>query len=154
MKPNRRHWITATVLALSMATTAFAAERATKEEARALNDAAIAHIKKVGMEQAVKDFGADKARWMPKDLYPFVMDFGGIMRFHISDKLMGRNALDVKDAAGKEFGREMVGVAKTKGSGWIDYEWAHPATKKVEDKTAFIQRVPGADAFVGVGVYR
>lgn len=154
MKPNRRHWITATVLALSMATTAFAAERATKEEARALNDAAIAHIKKVGMEQAVKDFGADKARWMPKDLYPFVMDFGGIMRFHISDKLMGRNALDVKDAAGKEFGREMVGVAKTKGTGWIDYEWAHPATKKVEDKTAFIQRVPGADAFVGVGVYR
>ena len=65
-----------------------------------------------------------------------------------------RPSLDVKDAAGKEFGREMVGVAKTKGTGWIDYEWAHPATKKVEDKTAFIQRVPGADAFVGVGVYR
>lgn len=154
MKLNRRHLVTTLALGLSLGLSAQAAERGSKDEARALNDAAVAHIRKVGLEQAIKDFGSDKARWMPKDLYPFVMDFTGIMRFHISDKLMGRNALDVKDAAGREFGREMLGVAKAKGNGWIDYEWAHPATKKIEDKTAFVQRVPGAEVFVGVGVYR
>ena len=93
----------------------------------------------------LQDFAKDKARWMPKDLYPFVMDFRGVMRFHISAKMTGRNALDVKDAAGKEFGREMLNLAKAKGNGWVDYEGMHPATKKVEDKTAVSQRVPGRD---------
>lgn len=154
MFPNRRTLITTATLGLLLAAGAHASDRGTKDEARALNDAAVAHIKKVGLDQAVKDFGADRGRWMPKDLYPFVMDFSGVMRFHISDKLMGRNTLDVKDAAGKEFGREMVSLAKNKGNGWVDYEWAHPTTKKIEDKSAFIQRVPGSEAFVGVGVYR
>jgi signal transduction histidine kinase len=150
----RRHVLAAAVLGAALLPPAFAQDRATKDEARALNDAAVAHIKKVGIEQALRDFGSDRARWMPKDLYPFVMDFSGVMRFHISDKMVGRNALDVKDSSGKEFGREMLATAKGKGSGWVDYEWAHPATRKVEDKTAFVQRVPGVEAFVGVGVYR
>lgn len=146
--------LAATLIAAALLQPALAqTTRGTKEEARALNDAAITHIKKVGMEQALRDFGADKARWMPKDLYPFVMDFSGVMRFHISDKMTGRNVADVKDASGKEFGREMIAVAR-KGNGWVDYEWAHPVSKKVEDKTSFVQRVPGADMFVGVGVYR
>lgn len=154
MSPNRRHIIATLTLSLCLGASAQGADRGTKDEAHALNDAAVAHIRKVGLEQASKDFAKDKARWMPKDLYPFVMDFSGVMRFHISDKMTGRNALDVKDAAGKEFGREMLNLAKAKGNGWVDYEWMHPATKKVEDKTAFIQRVPGSETFVGVGVYR
>lgn len=152
---NTRRTVLAIAACFAVALSAQAAEHGTKDEARALNDAAVAHIKKVGLDQAAKDFGADKAKWMPKDLYPFVMDFGGVMRFHVSEKMVGRNVLDVKDASGREFGREMVATAKgSKGTGWIDYEWANPATKKVEDKTSYIQRVPGADMFVGVGVYR
>ncbi len=154
MSLTRRHVIAATVTLAAGLTPAWAQERGTRDEAKSLNDAAVAHIKKVGIEQAMKDFAADRKRWMPKDLYPFVMEFGGVMRFHISDKLMGRNSIDVKDASGKEFGKEMVAVASKKGSGWVDYEWPHPVTKKVEDKSAFIQRVPGADMFVGVGIYR
>lgn len=154
MNRQRRMLLTATLLAATLgASTTFAQERGSKDEAKALNDAAIAHIKKVGIDQAAKDF-ADKNRWMVKDLYPFVMDFGGVMRYHLNDKMIGKVMLDVKDASGKEFGKEMLNLAKTKNTGWVDYEWAHPATKKIEDKTAFIQRVPGADLFVGVGIYR
>lgn len=132
-----------------------AVEAGSKDEAKALCEAAVAHIKKVGLEQASKDFTADRAKWMPKDLYPFVMSFDGIMKFHLSDKLINKNMLDVKDASGKEFGKDMVAAAKSaKATGWVDYEWMHPATKKVEDKTSFVMRVPGADMFVGVGVYR
>lgn len=152
---TRRFFTAATVAcAALLSLPALAQERASKDEARALNDAAIAHIKKVGLDQAAKDFATDRARWMPKDLYPFVMDFGGIMRFHLNDKMMGKNMLDVKDASGKEFGKEMVGIAKGKATGWVDYEWTHPASKKIEDKTAYIQRVPGTEMFVGVGIYR
>lgn len=153
MNPQRRSLLAATLIATTLALPAFAQERGTKDEAKALNDAAVAHIKKVGMEQAAKDF-ADKSTWMKKDLYPFVMDFGGVMRYHLNDKMIGKAMLDVKDASGKEFGKEMLSIAKTKSTGWVDYEWTHPATKKIEDKSAFIQRVPGAELFVGVGIYR
>ncbi len=155
MNHQRRAFLAATVLAAALATpAAFAADHGSREEAKALCDAAVAHIKKVGVDQAAKDFGADKARWMNKDLYPFVMDFSGVMRYHLNDKMIGKASLDVKDANGKEFGKEMLNIAKTKSTGWVDYEWAHPVSKKVEDKTAYIQRVPGADLFVGVGIYR
>jgi cytochrome c len=154
MHTARRTLIVATLLATTLAApAALAQERGTKDEAKALNDAAVTHIKKVGVDQAAKDF-ADKSRWMVKDLYPFVMDFGGVMRYHLNDKMIGKVMLDVKDASGKEFGKEMLSIAKAKGNGWVDYEWSHPVSKKIEDKTAFIQRVPGADLFVGVGIYR
>lgn len=153
MNLARRHLTAAIAIAL-LIPRVHAQERGTKDEAKALNEAAVAHIKQVGLDQAFKDFGADKARWMPKDLYPFVMEFGGVMRFHLNDKMVGKNLLDVKDASGKEFGKEMVATARDKATGWVDYEWTHPASKKIEDKSAFIQRVPGADLFVGVGIYR
>lgn len=131
-----------------------AGEHGSRDEAKALCDAAAAHIKKVGIDQAAKDFATDRAKWMPKDLFPFVQEFAGPMRFHINDKLIGKNTLAVKDASGREFAVDMVNVAKSGKPGWVDYEWAHPVTKKVEDKTAYVQRVQGTEMLVGVGVYR
>ena len=153
----RRQWLVATLFCAStfaVMPAAMAQEHGTKDEAKALNEAAVAHLKKVGIEQAVKDFGADKQRWLQKDLYPFVMDFTGVMRYHLNEKMIGKNVLEVKDASGKEFGKEMVSIAKNKTTGWIDYEWAHPVSKKIEDKSAYIQRVPSTELFVGVGIYR
>ena len=151
----RRHVAAAFALSALLALPALAQDRGSRDEAKALNDAAVAHIKKVGLDQAVKDFGTDRSKWMPKDLYPFVQDFGGVMRFHLNDKMIGKNFIDVKDSSGKEFGKEMLSVAKSpKAVGWVDYEWTHPVTKKIEDKTSYIQRVPGADMLVGVGIYR
>lgn len=155
MLAARRYLVAALGLSAMLALPALAQERGTREEAKALNDAAVAHIKQVGIDQASKDFTTDRKKWMPKDLYPFVQDFGGIMRFHLNDKMIGKNFSDVKDASGKEFAKEMLSVARApKAVGWVDYEWTHPATKKIEDKTSYIQRVPGAELFVGVGIYR
>jgi cytochrome c len=155
MQLSRRHLATVLALTAAFHLPALAQVRGTRDEAKALNDAAVAHIKKVGIDQAAKDFVTDKGKWMPKDLYPFVQDFSGVMRFHLNDKMIGKNFMDVKDASGKEFAKEMTSVAKApKAVGWVDYEWTHPATKKIEDKTSYIQRVPGTDMFVGVGIYR
>ena len=151
----RRHALAMLALSAVLSLPAAAQERGTRDDAKVLNDAAVAHIKKVGLDQAAKDFAADKAKWAPKDIFPFVQEFGGVMRFHINDKMIGKNFLDVKDASGKEFAKEMISVARSpKATGWVDYEWTHQVTKKIEDKTSYIQRVPGMDAFVGVGIYR
>lgn len=159
MPIQRRHLLaTATVLcAAALATlspAAFAAERGTRDEAKVLSDAVTAHIKKVGIEQATKDLSTDRSKWTNKDLFAFVQEFSGVMRYHLNEKMIGKNFLEVKDASGKEFAKEMVTVAKGGKPGWVDYEWAHPVTKKVEDKSAYIQRVPGTELLVGVGFYR
>lgn len=156
MLRTRRFVVAATLIAgVAFVLPAAAQERATKEEAKALSETAAAHIKKVGFDQAKKDFAADKAKWMPKDLYPFIVDGSGFMRFHLSEKMIDKNVNELKDASGKEFVKEMLSIAKSpKGNGWVDYEWTHPATKKIEDKTSFVQRVQGTDYLVGVGVYR
>jgi signal transduction histidine kinase len=155
MSTQRRVFILAAAsLAACLTLPAMAQERGSKDEAKVLAEAAAGHVKAVGLEQASKDFAGNKARWQPKDLYPFVQDLSGKMLFHVNDKLVGKNVLGFKDSSGKEFGQEMVALAKTKGSGWVDYDWAHPVTRKIEDKTTYVMRVPGADLFVGVGAYR
>lgn len=155
MSVSRRLLIAAVAgFALSVSATAFAQEHGTKEEAQALAQAAAAHVKKVGLDKAAKDFASDKAKWAPKDLFPFVQEFSGVMRYHASEKLIGRDVGGVKDASGKAFGAEMINIAKTKGTGWVDYEYVNPATKKVADKTGYIVRVEGQDLLVGVGYYR
>jgi cytochrome c len=50
--------------------------------------------------------------------------------------------------------KEMIEVAKTKGSGWVNYSWTNPVTKKVQPKTAWVQRIEGSDWFIGCGVYK
>jgi cytochrome c len=135
-------------------TTALAADpaRGTKEEAKALAEAAAAHVNKVGGEQAFKDF-AD-AKWHPKDMYVFAQNMDAVMIYHgANEKLVGKNFAEVKDSTGKEFNKEMIATAK-KGGGWVDYQWAHPTTKKIEDKSSYVVRITKPDGFVGVGIYR
>ena len=142
--------LTASFLTLS----AFAQERGTKDEAKALLDAAISHIKKAGVETAYKDFSTDKANWTRKDLYVFAMDLNGKMLAHgANEKLIGRDLINLKDSSGKTFVADMIAVAK-KGGGWVDYEWADPQTKKVDGKSSLVKLTPAGDNYVGVGVYR
>ncbi len=142
-------------LAAFMSLGASAQEHGTREEAKAMTEQAAAHIKKVGTEQAFKDFSTDKANWTKKDLYVFVIDMKGqIMAHGVNDKLIGKNLIEMKDQNGKLFTKEMVELARTKGSGWVEYEWAHPQTKKVEGKASYVLKLPNFDGFVSVGIYR
>ncbi len=133
----------------------FAQDHGTKDEAKAMVNAAVMHIKKVGKDQAFKDFSTDKTNWVKKDLYVFVQDFSGNVLAHgTNEKLVGKNLLDMKDQNGKAFAREFVSVGSTQGEGWVDYDWAHPVTKKAVAKSSFVKRIPGFDGVVVVGAYR
>jgi cytochrome c len=134
---------------------AAAQEKGTREEAKAMVEAAVAHIKKVGHEKAFEDFTKDKANWNKKDLYVFAFDTDANWKAHgANEKLVGKNLIALKDQNGKEFIKEFVQVVTTKGEGWVDYDWAHPTTKKVEDKTTLVKRVAGTNYAVAVGIYR
>jgi signal transduction histidine kinase len=151
---SRRSLLALSVTAVFL-TNAFAEERGTAAEAKAMVFAAIQHMKKVGNERAFDDFYNDKATWIKKDLYVSVFDVDANWLAHgVNPKLVGKNLLNIKDKYGKEHVKEFVSVAKTKGEGWVDYAWAHPTTGKIEDKSTFVKLVDGSNLIVAVGIYR
>ena len=142
------------ILAMLLSAPSLALDRGTKEEARAMLDSAMAHVKKVGVEQAYKDFTTDKSAWTKKDLYVFAMNLTVTMiALDANEKMVGRDLINLKDSSGKAFVADMIATAK-KGAGWVDYEWADPLTKKVEGKSSYVQMVPTGTSFIGVGNYR
>ena len=151
---NRSFRVIAAAAVLLVAGLASAEEKGTRDEAQALVKAAAAHIQQVGAEKAYEDFAKDKSTWSKKDLYIFVMDFNGDMKFHgANEKLVGKNQLNIKDQNGKEFNKEMLATAQAKGETWEDYEWVHPITKKITPKSTYFLKVAGTNLGVGCGVY-
>jgi signal transduction histidine kinase len=133
---------------------AFADERGTKDEAKALTDAAFEHIKKVGPESAYKDFTTDKATWNKKDLYVMVYDAKAIALAHGgNEKLVGKDMSAIKDANGVPVVTGLIELA-AKGGGWYNYDWPDPLTKKVMGKTTYARKQPNGEGFIGVGIYR
>ncbi len=140
--------------ALCIAGSALAQDRGTRDEAKAMTDAAFEHIKKVGAEKAYDDFTNDKANWVKKDLYVMAYNSKAIALAHGANaKMVGKDLSGVKDANGVPIVNSLIGVA-SKGGGWFDYEWADPVTKKVAPKSTFARTLPSGEGFIGVGVYR
>lgn len=132
---------------------AFAAEKGTAKEAKSMVEAAVAHLKAVGPSKAYADFNAKAGKFGNKDLYIFVVDFNGLTLAHGGSKAMvGKNMIDLRDSEGKFFIKEMINVAKTKGSGWVDYKWSNPVTKKIEPKSTYVQK--SGNLFLGCGIYK
>lgn len=145
----------ALVAAIGFIAPTLAQDRGTRDEAKTMVEAAIAHVKKVGAEKAFDDFTKDKANWSKKDLYVFAFDTDANWKAHgANEKLVGKNLMNLKDQNGKEFIKEFIQVVTGKGEGWVDYDWASPVTKKVEDKSTLVKRIPGSNLAVAVGVYR
>ena len=127
------------------------ASGASRAEAQAQVNAAINHAKKVGVEQATKDFNTGPD-WKVKGMNVILNDMKGlVLASSLNERLIGKNTLEIKDPNGKEFVKEMVATA-TKGEGWVDYQFINPETKKLEERSMFVKRLPGSDLFVGVAI--
>lgn len=131
----------------------FAGEFGTKEEAEAMVKKAINMIKTEGREKAFAEINNPKGKFVDRDLYIFVYDLNGKCVAHgFNPKMIGKDLLEMKDADGRYFVKERIEIAKTKGKGWQDYKFTNPLTKKIEVKTAYIEKVD--DLIVGCGVYK
>ena len=144
------------IAALGWGPLALAQERGTRDEARAMVDEAVEHVRTVGPAQAFKNF-TDKANtdWHKKDLYVFAYDLHGLSVGHGANaRLIGKNLIEMRDPNGKFLIRELRDVAVA-GGGWVEYEWPHPQTERIEAKASYVRRTVGFDGFfLGVGVYR
>lgn len=129
------------------------ADSAREEEVRQLVKKAAAHVQSQGLEKACKDFADPNGGYLKGELYVFVQDVNIKVLCHPTNaRLIGKELLDMKDADGKAFNKEMQQLAKTKGSGWITYRWPNPLNQQIAVKTTYIERV--GELIVGSGIYK
>ena len=146
----------ALVLGLIINNVSFAADKANAKEAKLMVENALVHIKKVGVAQAFKDFSnpSDK-EWHDRDLYLFAYSLNGENLAHgTNSRLINRNLIDLKTPDGIYLIKEMINIAINKGDGWIDYDWPHPDSRKIERKSGYVKRIAGFNGFVGSGIYK
>jgi len=140
-------------LVLMIGNVTFAAEFGTAAEAEALVKKAIQSIKSEGRDKAFAEINNPKGKFVDRDLYIFVYDMNGKCVAHgFNPKMIGKELLEMKDTDGKHFVKERIEIGKTKGQGWQDYKFTDPITKKIEPKTAYVERVE--NLIVGCGVYK
>ena len=130
-----------------------AEEFGTLKEAESMVKAAVAHLAKVGKEQAYADFTGKKAPFADRDLYVVVYGLDGKVFAHGQNpRMVGKEMIDLKDPDGKPFVRERVELARAKGTFWQDYKFTDPVSKKVLPKAMFCQKQD--ESVVCTGVYK
>ncbi|BAI76227.1 hypothetical protein AZL_d04010 (plasmid) [Azospirillum sp. B510] len=130
-----------------------AEEYASLEDAKALAERAATLVREIGRDAASAQFNDPKQKWVDRDLYVFVIGYDGMMYAHGKTTFVGKNMLELKDASGKLFVKDMAIFAQTGGkAGWVDYMFLNLATGKIEPKTSYV--IPFDTFYVGVGAYK
>ena len=119
-------------------------------EVKALVERGVATAKEQGKDAALKAIADLKGPFVKGDLYLFAISFNNISLAAGSpvDK-----PFDGKDVSRFKFVPKMTKIAKTKGSGWVEYSWPKPGKKTPTCKRTFVMRVPGHDFYIGCGYY-
>ncbi len=106
-----------------------------------------------GKQIAMAEFTNPRGQFVQKQKYIFVIDQAGQMLAHgMNEFFVGKNFIEVKDSSGKTFIREIVNTAKDKGSGWAEYQWFDPVTKKELPKRLYFEKVD--DVIICCGTYK
>jgi len=133
-------------------TSAVAAERASVQEAEALVKKAVQFYKKNGRDNALAAFSDPNGQFVDRDLYVTTYALDGTCLSHINERVRGKNMIDQRDMDGKYFTRERLEASKTQRSGWQEFKFFNPMTKKVEPKRQYWERVD--DVVIAAGAYK
>ncbi len=133
----------ALLLSLSVFNAAAASDRASEPEAEAMVKKAIQYYDKVGRDKALAEFQKSPGPFVDRDLYVTVYTMDGVALSHINPKMVGKNMMELRDADGKYHIRERLEAAKTGTSGWQDFKFYNPVSKKIEPKRMFWEKHDG-----------
>jgi len=144
----------AIALAALVGAPAALAQNATKDDAVATVKKGVAYIKSNGKDKAYAAITAKDPQFVKSDLYLVVYGMDGKCLAHgANEKQVGRDLIDLKDIDGKPFIRERVELGKSSPKGfWQDYKFTNPATKKIEPKQMYCERLD--DTIVCGGIYK
>jgi cytochrome c len=142
----------AVIVSLSLWAGAVHAEL-TEKDAVALVEKGAQFMRLHGKDEMIRKINTKDPDFYAGALYLALRDMNGITVAHPTTALIGKNLVDVPDADGKLFRREMMAVAQgSKGRGWVEYKFLNPATGKVEPKITYVLRV--GDVALEAGIYK
>jgi len=148
MKKNHLTLCVALMFAAPLMATA--QDRATKDQAVAMVAKGVAALKAKG-DAVYADMTAPSKTYVEKDLYLVVYDMEGKCLAHGQNaKQVGKSLMGLKDPDGKEFVKERVELAQSKGKFWQDYKFTDPLTKTVQPKQMYCEKVNNVAVCGGV----
>ena len=126
-------------------------------QAEALVKQAVAFAKQNGIDKLIQETNQGSGKFhvaAGSELYIFIYNQQGVVKAigYNTAALVGKSRIDMKDPDGKMVIRELINVAKTKGSGWVDYKYPDPTDNKVKQKTSYVELSDGL--VIGSGVYK
>jgi len=116
-------------------------EPGTRQEAVAMIKRVQEKFAKAG-PQATFDAITNTDEFRDRDLYPFVYDLNGWNVAHgANPKMVGKLWISTKDQDGNFLIKEMLATVDGARNGWVDYKWPNPLTHKIQDKSAYIEKL-------------
>jgi cytochrome c len=139
---------------LTLILSGVASAKSSQDEAKALVDKAAAFYKANGKDATLKELSNPKGQFVKGELYVFAyaLSDGTTIAHPHNPKLIGKNLTAVPDPDGKLFRKEIWEQAKSKGSGWVDYKFQNPESKKIENKTTYFLKVD--ELILNCGTYK
>jgi cytochrome c len=124
-----------------------------EHDAKIWVDKGIAFYSRSGKRISLAEFSNPRGPFVEGELYLFVLNPRGTVLAHgVNDAFVGEDFLDLMDSDGRLFIREILETANNEGSGWVQYKWFHPVTKKVLPKMVYCEKVD--DLIICSGVYK
>ena len=126
----------------------------TEKDAIAMAERGAAFIKAHGKDEMIRKVAARDPSFIQGSLYVDIRDLktGIVLAHPVNPSIVGKDLTDVPDASGKKYRREIIDLAASKGSGWVDYQYKNPTSGKLEPKTTYILRV--GDVVLEAGIYK
>ncbi len=151
----RRVTVVGFVLALCLALGAGASWADMGADCKALVEKCAAMFKSKGKDATLKAINDPKGPFINGELYIFAATLDNKVVGHPHNKkLVGKDVSGVKDKKGKLLFVEFAKVAKSPGSGWVEYWWPKPGAKDPSEKRSYIMKVPNSDLYIGAGYYK
>jgi signal transduction histidine kinase len=145
--------ITASLLCLFVAG-AHATTEPTEKDAIAMAERGAAFIKKHGKAEMMKRVTAKDPDFVQGSLYVDMRDIntGRVLAHPYNQSIVDKDLIDVPDANGKPYRREIINLARKEGKGWVGYLYKNPTSGKIEAKTTYILKVE--DVVLEAGIYK
>jgi cytochrome c len=121
------------------------------DDAKRLVEKAIVFYRVNDRAVALAEFSNPQGRFAKGKQYLFVLDSTGVMLAHgVNKKYVGKDFYRIVDSDGKSFIKDIVDIANTEGSGWVEYKWVDPVTKTEQPKIVYFERTNGVIICSGI----
>jgi cytochrome c len=152
MLKKRMGTLVVVFLVFGIVTSALAGDHPTKDDVVKFVEEGKAYAAKNGRDAFFKELMNPAGKFKRGELYFYAYDFKGVVLAHgAKPHLVGKNLYNLSDKSGKKLIQELARTAKN-GTGWVEYHWQNPTSKKVEKKLGYVVKLDDTSWF-GSGTY-